>query len=202
MEKSEKVKKTGAELLEECKAAKDYTCVGIYDQGEIVMTRSTKEVFIDCTETFALIRKLPAEPLGTMSFGLTVYGTGNTDYDLGRITELSTWQALIKNHFTDALDNPKENALFFALSSRYPIPDEVFDLLYAAYPNTPLEGILYDCKRLDAAKWAVAHGADKFYNGYKYPMQELLAWTKRGPEAEDIYRYLYDADPEDYGKTS
>lgn len=181
----------GEKLLEECANAKDYTSVAIYDNGEIVAVQRPDQVFLDCTETFALIRKLPVSPTYSMSYGLTVDTTRNVDYDLGRITELSTWQALVKNHFTDALADKDENALVFTLSSLRPIPSEVFDLLYAAYPDTPLEGILYKCKRIEAVKWAVEHGADRFYDGYKYPMKEILAWAPRCPDAKEIFKFLY-----------
>lgn len=200
MEKAEEKKKTGTKLLAECESAPEYTGLAIYDQGEIVTTSCTSETFLDCVETFALIKKLPDVPLGHLSMGLTAYSTTNTDYDLGRITELSTWQAMVKNHFTDVLKDKEDNALRFALTSKFPIPTEVFDLLYAAYPETSLEDILYDCKRLEAVKWAMANGVDKFYDGFREPMQKILSWTKRGPEADAIYRYLYDTDPENYGK--
>lgn len=193
-------KKTGAQLLEESRKAPKYEKVAIYEKGDIITTSAVGEVFLDCTETFAFIKSINGEPLGEMMMGLTVYSPAVVEHDLGRITELSTWLALVGNKFTDGIKDNEDNALRFALMSSYAIPDTVFDLLYAAYPETELVDILYDCKRLDAVKWAVAHGADRFYDGFRDPMQKILSWTKRGPEAEAIYRYLYEEDPNDYGK--
>lgn len=188
------------DVLGMCQAAPDYIKLAIYDKGEIIVPISASDAFLDCVETFALIKSINGEPLGDLMMGLKVYSTNAVNYDLGRITELSTWQALVKNHFTDFLSGMEDNALRFALSSAYPIPAEVFDLLYAAYPKTQLKDILYDCKRLEATKWAVGHGADRFYDGFTDPMQKILSWTKRGPEAEPIYWFLYNEDPKDYGK--
>lgn len=197
-------KKTAAELLTECEKAPEYSYLAIYDEGEIVAVNDPSEAFLDCVETFALVRSFNAPPAGELMMGLKAYRTSVVDYDLGRITELSTWQALVKNGFTDAYrDAYKDtgnNPLKFALKSNYPIPVSVFDLLYAVYPDAQIEDVLVCCNRLEAAKWAVEHGADKFYDGYRESMQDMLSYTGRCPEAREIFKYLYEQDPEEYRK--
>lgn len=177
-----------------------YKMLGICDEGEIVMTARPEEVFLqNVVHTFALIKNLYGEPRGEGMCGLKYYRTSCADYDFGHITQIETWQAIVENGLADCLKDKEDNALRFVLQSTYPIETEVFDLLYEAYPDTKLEDILWKCGRLEAAKWALDHGADKDYDGLTIPMKAAVCGHRRqSPDGDEIFKYAYGCDPDEY----
>lgn len=177
---------------------KKFTMLGIYDEGEILTVDKPYGAFLpDAVETFAFIRKIHGGPAGEVVHGIDAYSTSDVDYELGRITDLSTWQTILDNGFADCLEEREDNALRFLLKSRYPISSEIFDLVYAAYPKTEFKDILWLCNRLDAVKWALAHGADKDYDGLIHPMKDVMAY-QHNMESPAIFEYLYGCRQKDY----
>lgn len=179
---------------------KEFTMLGIYDNGEILTVDKPYGAFLpDAAETFALIRNIHGEPLGEVIHGVNAYNPSDVDYELGRITDLSTWKMILENGFADCLKDQEDNALRFLLKSRYPISSEIFDLVYAAYPETRLDDILWLCNRLKAAEWALAHGADKNYAGLVRPMKDVMAY-QHNMESPAIFECLYGCTQEEYQK--
>lgn len=177
-----------------------YTMLGICDEGEIVMTTNPADVFLDkVVHTFALVKRLYGEPRGRGMCGLKYYNTSCVDYDFGHITQFDTWKAIVDNGLADCIKDREDNALRFALMSIYPIEKEVFDLLYEAYPNTRLDDILWKCRRLEAAKWALEHGANKDYEGLTIPMKAAVcSHRSESPDGDAIFKFAYECDPDEY----
>lgn len=175
-----------------------YIQLGIYDEGEVIITRDPDETFLDATVDFALIREVRGNGRPG-PFGMTYYDPRYVDFDVMYIGRPATWQAVLENGL-DALKDKKDNALRFVLESPYCIEPAVFDLLYGAYPDTPLRDMLYKCKRLDAAKWLLEHcPASRRYRGLAYPMKEVLAYARERESAE-IFEYVYGCTQEEYRK--
>lgn len=183
------------------KKAKKYIILGIYDEGEVLITREPEKVFIqDMVSDFALIKSIKGEGRALDVAGLKAYSIKNVDFDLGNITKLSTWKAIMENGFADCVkDNADMNLLRFALKSKYPIDTDVFDFLLHEYPDTEIKDILWLCHRLNAAEWALNHGADKYYDGLRDPMKDVMAYDyARRVEGQAIFEFLYGCDPKEY----
>lgn len=177
-----------------------YIQIGVFDNGEVCVMRNMDETFLqDVVYNFALIRKFHSGPSGEMMMGIKVYSPDSVDFDIMPITELSTWQVIVNNGFADCLKSKKDNALRFVLMSRHQIKQEVFDFLYETYPETELKDIIWHCARLDAVKWAEAHGADRHYDGLINPMQDIMAYQNK-LESDKIFQYLYGCTQEDHRK--
>ena len=180
-----------------CVRKNEYIRLGIYDDGEVLLPGPT-DVFIDVVHDYALIRKINGLPIGNISAGIKVYDANSLDYDIGHITKAATWKAIVENGLADCIkDDEEDNPLRFVLKSKYPIETEVFDLLYKTYPKTELSDILWLCERLNAAKWALEHGADKDYDGLIWPMKEALARSEN-MESREIFHYVYGSKKDDY----
>lgn len=177
-----------------------YTMLGIYDEGEIVMTSRPADVFLPkVVNTFALIRKISGGPRGEGMCGLKYYSTACVDFDYGHITEPETWRKIVDNGLADSIKDREDNALRYVLRSNKPIKREVFNILYEAYPETKLNDILWLCNRIEAAKWALEHGADKDYDGLTEPMQEVMArFTMDRYDGEEIFQFVYGCKSSDY----
>lgn len=182
---------------DECTHKNEYIRLGIYDNGDVLLP-GPSDAFIDSVYNYALIRKINGSPIGNTPIGIKVYDPNSLDYDIGHITKAATWKAIVENGLADCIaDDEENNPLRFVLKSKYPIETEVFDLLYEIYPKTELSDILWLCERLNAAKWALEHGADKNYNGLIWPMKEALARSSN-MESEKIFQYVYGSAKDDY----
>lgn len=177
---------------------KEFTTLGI-DAGDILIAGPRDAFLYDVVHSFALVRGIHGAPFHVSNMGIKYYDRHDVDLMSGSVGEVSTWRAIVENGLDASLneDGEEDNALRYVLGLKNPVKTAVFDYLYSVYPDTKMDDMLWKCERLEAAKWALAHGADRDYGGLRIPLKDYLA-NSSAVEADKIFRYAYGVDRKVY----
>lgn len=184
---------------------RDYTALGIYEYGDVCVTPRPSECFLDCTCELAFISELRGEP-AQLSMGIKAYRRSQTDCVILSINSPEAWALAAKHGFldgvmlsTDFRSDPGRTPLRWALGNTRIDDPEVYDMLFAIYPETYLADMCWHAGTASAARWLMQepHKADPYYAELLCDMRTAVA-AKRLPDTEKILEIFYGpAEPEE-----